>query len=121
MRLLADVHIAPRTVHFLQSLGHDVLRVDEILPPTAPDTLIVKTANDTERVILTQDLDFSAIIALSGQTKPSLISLRLSSTRVDWVNTILANLLSQLEEITQAGCIVTVVDHTFRVRLLPIS
>jgi Domain of unknown function (DUF5615) len=31
MRLLADMHISPRTVAFLRSLGHDVLRVPELL------------------------------------------------------------------------------------------
>jgi predicted nuclease of predicted toxin-antitoxin system len=71
--------------------------VDDILPPTAADTLIVTTAQDAERVILTQDLDFSAIIALSGKIKPSLISLRLSSTCIERVNVVLANLLPQVE------------------------
>jgi len=35
MRLLADLHISPRTVQFLQRLGHEVIRVNEILPATA--------------------------------------------------------------------------------------
>jgi len=30
MRLLADIHISPRTVRFLRSVGHDVVRVDEV-------------------------------------------------------------------------------------------
>ena len=29
MRLLADRHIAPRTVQFLRQLGHDVARVSD--------------------------------------------------------------------------------------------
>ena len=41
MRLLADLHISPRTVQFLRQLGHDVIRVNEILPATAPDPAIV--------------------------------------------------------------------------------
>ena len=31
VRLLADMHIAPRTVVFLRSLGHDVVRVSDVL------------------------------------------------------------------------------------------
>jgi len=44
MRLLADMHIAPRTVRFLRSLGHDVVRVDELLSPTATDEAIMAAA-----------------------------------------------------------------------------
>jgi hypothetical protein len=35
MRILADVHISPRTVQRLRDLGHDVVRVGESLPTTA--------------------------------------------------------------------------------------
>ncbi len=41
MRLLADLHISPSTVAFLRTLGHDVVRVDAILPNTASDEEIV--------------------------------------------------------------------------------
>ena len=64
MRLLADMHISPRTVEFLRSLGHDVVRVNEILPATASDETIVARAADEGRAVLTQDLDLSANIAL---------------------------------------------------------
>jgi hypothetical protein len=37
MKPLADMHIAPTTGRFLRSLAHDVVRVDEVLPPTASD------------------------------------------------------------------------------------
>ena len=84
MRILADLNISPRTVEFLRSLGHHVLRVDETLPITASDELIVARAIEESRTVLTQDLDFSAIIALSGENVPSLISLRLSSSSVEY-------------------------------------
>ena len=85
MRLLADLHIAPRTVEFLRTLGHDVLRVTDLLPATASDEAIVERAEQDGRTILTQDLDFTSIIALSGRATPSLISLRLGSAKVESV------------------------------------
>lgn len=121
MKLLADMHIAPRTVAHLRQLRHDVLRVDDLLPPTAPDSRIISKAKETDRVILTQDLDFSAIIALSGETSPSLISLRLSSSRVEHVNALLQEVLPQIEAALQAGSMVTIEDHTVRVRPLPLG
>lgn len=82
MRLLADLHISPTTVQFLRELGHDIIRVTDALPPTASDQIILAKAAEVGRTVLTQDLDFSHLIALSGSTTPSLITLRLSSARV---------------------------------------
>jgi hypothetical protein len=60
MKLLADVHISPRTAEFLRTLGHDVVRVPEVLPASAADEVIIEHARRHEQVIITQDLDFSA-------------------------------------------------------------
>lgn len=121
MKLLADMHIAPRTVAHLRQLGHDVLRVDDVLPPTASDPLIITTAKETGRIILTQDLDFSALIALSGHNSPSLISLRLASVRVEYVNAVLQEVLPQIEPALQKGSMVTIEGHAVRVRPLPLG
>ena len=44
MKLLADLHISPRTVDHLRALGHDVIRVNSLLPETADDESIVQEA-----------------------------------------------------------------------------
>jgi predicted nuclease of predicted toxin-antitoxin system len=120
MRLLAGMHIAPRTVAWLRSLDHDVRRVSELLPATASDATIVTAAIREERSILTQDLDFSALVALSGRTVPSVISLRLSSSRVERVNAALAAVLPGLEQDLRDGALVTVEDGRVRRRRLPL-
>lgn len=120
MRLLADVHISPRTVEFLRSQGHDVVRVGDSLSATATDQAIVQAALSDDRVILTQDLDFSDIIALSGQTRPSLITLRLSSSRIEHVNATLNKVLPDVAGDVAAGAVVTVRDGRTRRRMLPI-
>jgi predicted nuclease of predicted toxin-antitoxin system len=116
MRLLADMHIAPRTVRFLRSLGHDVVRVDELLLPTATDEAIMAAAVGEERCIVTQDLDFSATVALSGRTAPSVISLRLSSSRVEQVNAVLQEVLPGVENDLLDGAIVTVQESLKELR-----
>jgi predicted nuclease of predicted toxin-antitoxin system len=121
MRLLADMHISPRTIEFLRANGHDVVRVSDILPAQASDETIVSRADEDGRTVLTQDLDFSAIIALTGRKSPSLVSLRLLSTRIEYVNAMLAKVLPGLEEPLQRGAIVTVEDQRVRVRELPIA
>lgn len=121
MRLLADLHIAPRTAAFLRSLGHDVVRVNEILPPTASDEQIIATAIHEGRAVLTQDLDFTDLVALSGQTVPSVITLRLSSSRIEHVNDVLEKLLPTLEEDVVRGVLVSVQEAKVRRRALPVA
>lgn len=121
MRLLADLHIAPRTVEFLRTLGHDVCRVTDLLPANASDKAIVERAAQERRTILTQDLDFSSIIALSGRPGPSLLSLRLTSSKIELVNSVLQRILPILEFDLEQGSIVTVEDQRIRVRRLPLD
>lgn len=118
MRLLADLHIAPRTVEFLRTLGHDVVQVTDLLPANASDKEIVERAAQERRTILTQDLDFSSIIALSGRRTPSLLFLRLSSSKIEMVNAVLQRTLPVLESDLEQGAIITVEDQRTRLRRL---
>jgi predicted nuclease of predicted toxin-antitoxin system len=122
MKLLADVHISPRTVTFLRGLGHDVVRVGpDYLRSTASDADIVAAAIVDERIVVTQDLDFSAIVALSGSTRPSIVLLRLVTAKVETVNDVLERALPMIETDLAAGALVTVEEQQVRVRRLPIA
>jgi predicted nuclease of predicted toxin-antitoxin system len=115
------MHISPRTVAFLRALGHDVVRVDEIMLAGSTDESVVAEAVASERAILTQDLRFSAILARADHGAPSLISLRLSSSRVEFVNALLARVLPIVSDEVRAGAIVTVEENRVRTRRLPIT
>ncbi|BBH39742.1 hypothetical protein myaer102_22850 [Microcystis viridis NIES-102] len=85
LRLRADVHISPLTVAALRLQGYDIVRTTDFLPATAADAEILELARVEGQVILTQDLDFSLLVALNNYGLPSLITLRLSSARPDVV------------------------------------
>ncbi|MBY0274132.1 DUF5615 family PIN-like protein [Candidatus Binatia bacterium] len=121
MKILADVNIAPRTCAFLRSQGHDVVRVGDVLDPTSSDTMIVEFARAEGRVVISHDLDFSSLVALSGQAAPSLLTLRLGSTQVEAVNAALALVLPQLADDIERGVIATFDGSRLRRRFLPIS
>ena len=121
MRILADQHISPRTVEVLRGLGHDAIRVTDRLPRHAADVDILSVAATEDRVVLTQDLDFTGLVATGKQQKPSLIILRLGSPSVEHVNGILRSVLPLVEEAVRAGAIVSVDADRVRVRRLPIQ
>ena len=120
MRYLADQNISPLTVSILANRGFAVQRVSDFLPVYAADTDILELARLQECTIITQDLDFSSIIASRGDTRPSLISIRLRDNRPERIATLLANLLPAAETDLAVGAIVTVEDAGVRVRFLPV-
>lgn len=63
----------------------------------------------------------TVIIALSGARTPSLVTIRLGSSRVPHVNDVLARLLPQIEDDVARGSVVTVEEATVRSRTLPIE
>lgn len=120
IRLLADVHISPKTVADLQKQGYEIMRSSEVLPANAPDINILEFARTENWVVLTQDLDFSMLVALSRYSQPSLITLRLSSAKPDIVTQKLLDVLPQIEEALQEGSAITIQDDSIRIRKLPV-
>nr|WP_206044114.1 DUF5615 family PIN-like protein [Geitlerinema sp. P-1104] len=118
---MADVHISPVTVAVLVAQGYDVIRTTELLPTNAPDSEILELARVTGKVVLTQDLDFSMLVALSNHGLPSLITLRLSSVEPDRVAQRLLDVLPTIATELGAGAAITVSDNSVRIRKLPIQ
>jgi len=120
VRFLADMNISPMTVDALAAEGEDIVRVSNLLPRNASDVDILELARQQDRVLITQDLDFSALLALGGYDRPSLITLRLLDTAPTVVTERLSQVLPQIEAALRLGCAVTVEDQSVRIRRLPI-
>jgi len=120
LRFVADMNISPLTVQALAAGGVDIVRVSGLLPVNASDESILDLARQQGRIVITQDTDFSALLALGGHDRPSLVTLRLLNTDPEVVTRRLRQILPQIEAALRRGCAVTVEDHTVRVRQLPI-
>ena len=121
LRFLADIHISPATVHDLNEQGWDTVRVANVLDPRSSDAQILAYARQHGQVVVTQDLDFSALLAVSGEEGPSLISLRLDNARPSIVTRRLLDVISVLAEELAQGIIVSVDEATLRYRFLPVN
>jgi len=117
---LANMGISPDTVSWLRSQGHDAVHLHERGWDRLPDVEILERARDEGRVLLTHDLDFSQLLALSKATSPSVIVFRLADMRPESVNRHLAQVLQQAAEDLARGAIVSVREGQIRVRSLPI-
>lgn len=117
MKILTNAHISVQTIQALQSMGHEVTE-----PPAGlGDPEILEAAKAIGAVVITQDLDFSNLLARSKDTSPSVVSLRLQRPHPTRVTDILRKLLNDYEDALQKGAILSVDDTgTPRVRFLPI-
>ena len=68
IRLLLDMGIAQSTGRHLRASGHDVVHLLEEQLACLPDDQIVAKAQEEGRAIVTHDLDFGRIVALSGRS-----------------------------------------------------
>jgi predicted nuclease of predicted toxin-antitoxin system len=120
LRFLADMNISPVTVEVLAAEGVDIIRVSSLLPVNASDESVLSLARQQGRVVITQDMDFSALLALGGHNQPSLVTLRLLNTDPEVVAHRLRGVLPKIEAALRRGSAVTVEDSAVRVRQLPI-
>lgn len=76
MRLLVDVNLTPRWVHFLLDAGHEAVHWSSVGSTSAKDSEICDYARQFSYVVLTNDLDFPQILAHTRQGSPSVALLR---------------------------------------------
>ena len=115
-----NMNISPLTVEQLRKNGWNIVRVSEVMERGSKDIDILIYAQQQNKVVITQDLDFSAILALSGYVKPSLINLRLENPRPDLVTSRIIEVVSTMEKELEEGVVITVDETSARYRNLPI-
>jgi len=114
------MNISPLTLEQLRTLGWNIIRVSEVMEKGSKDIDILIYAQKYNKVVITQDLDFSNLLALSGYTKPSLINLRLENPRPDLVSAHIIDVVSVMEKELEEGVVVTVDETSARYKNLPI-
>lgn len=108
------------TVEILRAEGWDVVWVWEELYPKAPDSEVLDYAHREGRAILTQDLGFGTLLALGGWDRPSVVTLRLSTTKARLVAKAILEARQELESKLAEGYAITIEDRVIRFRKLPI-
>ena len=120
MKFLADMGISPRCVASLRAWGHDAVHLYEQGLRQLPDGDILEKARHEGRIVLTHDLDFGELLAVSGGNLPSVIIFRLKDMRAENVNRYLRAIIEQYTEILSSGAICSVTEKQVRVRALPL-
>jgi predicted nuclease of predicted toxin-antitoxin system len=76
MKVLIDVNLSPEWVAFLNTDGIEAIHWSAIGRSNASDAEILGHALQFHCIVLTQDLDFGAILSATGVARPSVIQIR---------------------------------------------
>ncbi len=94
MRFLVDMPLSPALVGWFADRGDDATHASAVGLATAPDQAIIDRARQERRVIVTADLDFPEILALSGASAPGVVLFRGGNYSEAEVKSLLEKLLS---------------------------
>ncbi len=120
MKFLLDMGLANSTAKFLREQGYDAIHLREQGLQQLEDEQIIIKALQENRIILTHDLDFGRIVALSHQPQPTVITFRLDDMQPTQVNSYLTEVLSHFAAELKIGALVSVNEQVIRVRQLPV-
>ncbi len=87
----------------------------------APDSEVMAYAAKYDYVVLTHDLDLSAILAATHGEKPSVVQIRIQDVSPGVIGKQVITALHHLEPELQAGALLTIDLRRTRVRLLPLA
>jgi len=121
MKFLLDMGISPRTGEFLRENGHEASHLVEEDLHKLSDPDIFEKARSEGSVLLTHDLDFTDLVAASGERLPSVILFRLGSMRPDNVNHFLRMVILEHGRLLVEGAIISVTERRIRARPLPLE
>jgi predicted nuclease of predicted toxin-antitoxin system len=120
-RLLLDQGLPRSTGALLDASGWDVCHVSEIGMSRADDALVLERARSDNRVCVTLDADFHALLATSGERGPSVIRIRKEGLNAAALGALLEAVWPRIESAVTDGAMVTITDRSVRIRRLPIE
>lgn len=120
MRLLLDMNITPKLVALLQERQIDATHWYLIGSPDATDDEIMSFACNNDFVVVTHDLDFSAILSSTHGQKPSVIQIRTHDLNTDQIAELIKVVVEQNSNEIIQGAILSLDVNRSRLRMLPL-
>ncbi|MEK6642638.1 MAG: DUF5615 family PIN-like protein [Planctomycetota bacterium] len=120
MKFLIDQPLSPLLAEWLRGEGHDAYHARERNLSRSADEHIFGIAAEEGRIVVTSDLDFSRILALSGNSRPGLILFRAGNITDVQMLELLRKILSQVDGPQLFNSVVVADRDTMRIASLPI-
>ena len=120
MRWLLDTGLPRSATAILNDAQENAIHVGDLGMAKASDTIILNHASDENRIIVTLDADFHALLALTGESKPSVIRIREEGLKAAPLTALLLQIGKKFKNEPESGCVMTFVGGKIRYRALPL-
>ena len=119
MKIIVDVNLAVRWAEMLSGRGIKSIHWSAIGAINAKDIEIMSYAREKGFSVLTNDLDFSAILVSTRVSGPSVIQIRTEDTRPEALIERVANILIKNSSAIENGALITIDPNKTRLHILP--
>ena len=120
MKLLVDMNLSPSWIARLARHGFEAVHWSTIGAATAPDVEILTWANEHGFLLITNDLDFSAILAASAGASPSVVQIRTHDLISHEAVNVVAEAIKAHRDDIERGALLSIDEAGTRERLLPL-
>lgn len=121
MRFLVDQPVSPIVAAWLCDHGHDAIHARDLGLSRAKDMELVALAIRDDRIIITADLDFPRLVALSQRDRPAMIVFRAGNITDAQMVRLVQRVLEHVEPQELERSIIVIDEHRIRVAPLPIK
>src|SRR5207302_1646504 len=120
MKFVADQDVYAITIGLLSGLGHDIVPAAQLGLAQAEDAELLRVAHEQDRIFLTRDRDFGALVFVQG-SGPGVIYLRVLPSTQNAVHAELERVLTLYSEQELQGSFVVIEPGRHRIRKLGAS
>ncbi|MDA8141801.1 MAG: DUF5615 family PIN-like protein [Desulfobacteraceae bacterium] len=120
MKILIDMNLPPRWIELFANAGLHAMHWSKVGPINASDREIMAWASANDYIVMTHDLDFSAILAATQGAKPSVVQIRGNDISPDVIGAKVLLSLRQVEAELNAGALISIDAKRTRLRILPL-
>ncbi len=114
------MNLTPRWANVLIDAGFEAIHWTSVGSINAPDVEIMRHAAANDMIVLTQDLDFGAILAASFGDRPSVVQIRADNSSPERIGAEVVGALRTAGAELAKGALVTIEPVRRRLTLLPL-
>jgi predicted nuclease of predicted toxin-antitoxin system len=115
------MNMAYRWPAMLANRGIEAIHWAEIGPGDAPDREIMDYAKSKGYAVLTNDLDFGVVLALTAAFAPSVVQVRGVDVRPENIIELVVNTLVKFSADIEKGALITIDTNKVRIHILPFT
>lgn len=121
MKVLIDMNLSPDWSAAFAASQIESVHWSEIGDPRAEDNEIIEYARKNDCIVFTHDLDFGAILALTGASGPSVIQVRTQDILPSNLSARVIKVLCDSKEFLESGALIVIDEGRARIRILPLN